>query len=76
MLHDLRILLRGVPGKKGDPTAVFLDSRTLQSILESGGRAGYDGAKKRKGTKVHITVDTLSHLLALTATPANEQDRS
>jgi transposase len=26
------------------PTAVILDSRTLQSTPESGGRAGYDGA--------------------------------
>lgn len=76
MLHDLRILLRGLAGKKGDPTAVVIDSRTLQSTPESGGRAGYDGGKKRKGTKVHIAVDTLGHLLALTATPANEQDRS
>lgn len=76
MLHDLRILSRGLQGKKGDPTVVIIDSRTLQSTPESGGRAGYDGAKKRKGTKVHIAVDTLGHLLALTATPANEQDRA
>jgi hypothetical protein len=42
---------------------------------ESGARAGYDGAKRRKGSKVHIAVDTLGHLLALHVTPANEQDR-
>ncbi len=41
----------------------------------SGNRAGYDGAKKRKGSKVHLAVDTLGHLLALHVTPANEQDR-
>jgi transposase len=35
-----------------------------------------DGAKKRKGRKVHLTVDTLGHLLALHVTPANEQDRA
>ena len=43
---------------------------------ESGERAGYDGYKKRKGSKVHLAVDTLGHLLALKVTPANEQDRA
>ena len=51
-------------------------SRTLQSTPESGARAAYDGAKRRKGSKVHIAVDTLGHLLALKVTPANEQDRA
>ena len=54
---------------------MILDSRTLQSTPESGARAGFDGARKRKGSKVHIAVDTLGHLLALHVTPANEQDR-
>jgi transposase len=53
-----------------------LDSRTLQSSPESGARAGYDGAKRRKGNKVHLAVDTLGHLLALLVTPADEQDRA
>ena len=35
----------------------------------------YDGAKRRKGSKVHIAVDTLGHLLALTVTPADRGDR-
>ena len=48
----------------------------MQSTPESGGRAGYDGYKKRKGSKVHIAVDTLGHLLALKVTPAHEQDRA
>jgi transposase len=51
-------------GRKGQPTAVVIDSRTLQSTPESGACAGYDGAKRRKGSKVHIAVDTLGHLLA------------
>ena len=36
----------------------------------------YDGAKRRKGSKVHAAVDTLGHLLALHVTPADEQDRA
>jgi transposase len=53
-----------------------LDSRTLQSAPESGERAGYDGHKRRNGSKAHIAVDTLGHLLALKVTAASEQDRA
>lgn len=75
MVHDLRALLRLKEGRSKDPTATILDSRTLRSSPESGSRAGYDGAKRKNGTKVHAAVDTLGHLLALHVTPANEQDR-
>jgi len=74
--HDLRMILRLVDGREAQPTGTILDARTLQSTPESGGRAGFDGAKKKKGSKVHIAVDTLGHLLALTVTAANEQDRA
>lgn len=76
MAHDLRVFLRGVRGRKAHPAAAIFDSTTLTSTPESGARAGYDGAKRRKGSKVHIAVDTLGHLLALLVTPANEQDRA
>jgi transposase len=75
-VHDLRVLLREASGKKAQPSAVILDGRTIQSSLESGGRAGFDGNKRRKGSKVHIAVDTLGHLLSLAVTPANEQERA
>jgi transposase len=73
--HDLRELLRLAEGRNPGPSAVILDSRTIQSTPESGSRAGYDGHKRRKGSKVHAAVDTLGHLLALVVTPASEQDR-
>jgi len=76
MAKDLRILLRWAVERESQPTATILDSRTMQSTPESGARAGFDGAKKRKGSKVHLAVDTLGHLLALKVTPANEQDRA
>lgn len=75
LVHDLRVLLRLTEGRGEQPSAAIFDSRTLQSSPESGHRAGYDGAKRRKGSKTHIAVDTLGHLLALHVTPANEQDR-
>lgn len=74
--HDLRAVLRIAEGRQEMPTASIFDSRTLQSTVESGARAGYDGAKRRKGNKVHLAVDTLGHLLALCVTAANEQDRA
>src|SRR6476661_8043817 len=75
MVDDLRAILRMAQGRNAEPTAVILDSRTLQSSPESGGRAGYDGAKRKKGSKVHAAVDTLGHLLTLHVTPADVQDR-
>ncbi len=76
LVHDLRALLRWGEGRADAPTAAILDSRTVQSSRESGARAGYDGHKRRKGSKVHLAVDTLGHRLALRVTPANEQDRA
>lgn len=75
MVHDLREMLRWSEGRDPDPSAVMFDSTTRQSTPESGSRAGYDGYKRRKGSKVHIAVDTLGCLLALHVTPANAQDR-
>ena len=75
IVEDAQSLLRHFGGRKGQPTAVAIDSRTLQSTPESGARAGYDGAKRRKGSKVHIAVDTLGHLMALKVTPADAGDR-
>jgi len=76
MSHDLRKLLRLLADKTANPSAVILDGRTVQNTPESGARAGYDGYKRKKGSKVHIAVDTLGHLLALKVTPANEQERA
>lgn len=76
MVDDLRAVLRVAKGRHAQPTAAIFDSRALQSTPESGARATYDGAKRRKGSKTHIAVDTLGNLLALVVTPANEQDRA
>ena len=76
LVHDLRMLLREIAERAQQPSAAIFDARTLQSSPESGARAGFDGHKRRKGSKVHIAVDTLGHLLALLVTPANEQERA
>jgi transposase len=72
MADDLRV----AAGRDPQPTAVIVDGRTLQSTPESGHRAGFDGHKKRKGSKLHAVVDTLGHLLVARSTPANEQERA
>ena len=76
MAHDLRKVLRLLAQRPEEPSAVIVDGRSLRSTPESGGRAGYDGHKRKKGSKVHAAVDTLGHLLALKVTPANEQERA
>ena len=76
LTDDLRQVLRLNEARPAAPSAVLFDSRTLQSTPESGHRAGYDGAKRRQGSKGHVAVDTLGHLLAAVVTPANEQDRA
>jgi transposase len=76
LADDLRALLREAAGRNPQPTAVILDGRTLQATPESGQRAGFDGHKKRQGSKLHAAVDTLGHLLAARLTPANAQERA
>ena len=75
IVDDLRGMLRVAVGKNPQPSAMILDGQTLQGTIESGHRAGYDGHKKKNGSKVHMAVDTLGLLLAVVVTPANEQER-
>ena len=76
MVCDLRSIIRMAQGRQGQPSAIVLDGRTLQSSCESGPRAGRDGYKCRRGSKVHMAVNTLDHLLAVHVTPADEQERA
>jgi transposase len=76
MVHDLRMILRLLAERPEQPTAAVLDARTMQGSIESGLRSGYDGYKKKKGSKVHLAVDTLGHLLAAHVSPANENERA
>jgi len=76
LVHDLRAVLRVLADRQAQPTAIILDSRTMQSTPESGARAGYDGGKRRKGSKTHLVVDTLGYLLTAFVTAADEQDRA
>ena len=51
LAHDLRKMLRLLAAREMQPSAAILDGRTVQSTPESGARAGYDGYKRRQGSK-------------------------
>lgn len=76
IVTDLRALIRLGEGKSVAPTAAIFDSRTLAGSVENGDRGGYDGHKRKKGTKLHLAIDTLGEFLALVVMPANAQDRA
>lgn len=76
LVHDLRAVLRLAQGRTEEPSAAILDSRTLRSTPESGARAAWDGHKRTRGSKLHMAVDTLGHLLAIHVTPASTDDRA
>src|SRR2546428_2643569 len=76
IIHDLlREAVRKAAGKRSQPTAAILDSQTVRSADQAGER-GYDAAKKTKGIKRHILVDTLGLLLWVCVTPADVSEQS
>ena len=70
----LRAHVRESEGKRCRPTAAILDSQSVKSDPH-GGSVGYDAAKRIKGRKRHILVDTLGLLLGVLVTPANVTER-
>jgi putative transposase len=54
--------VRQAVGKRVQPTAASLDSQTVHASAH-GGQVGYDAAKKTKGRKRFLLVDTLGLLL-------------
>src|SRR5215831_4215386 len=75
IVQDLRLLVRAAAGRRPQPSVAIVDSRTLRSTVESGQRAGVDGHKRVRGSKVPAVVDTMGTLLALAVTPANDAER-
>src|SRR5262245_23296903 len=76
IIHDLRAVLRLVQERHAELSTAIFGSRTLQSPPGSGTRAVYDGAKRRRGSKVPYGGGHRGHLLALHMTAANEQAQS
>jgi transposase len=76
IIADRRALIRLGDGHAAQPSAIILDSQTLQSTPERGAWPRPTRPDRRRGSKVHLAVDTLGQLLALHVTPASEQDRN
>lgn len=70
----LRAHVRKAHGKRPQPTAAILDSQSVKSDPH-GGPVGYDAAKKIKGRKRHLLVDTLGLVLGVLVTPASTPER-
>jgi transposase len=77
-VQDLRLLVRAASGRRPPPSVAMVDTRTLRSTVQSGARAGVDGNKRVRGSKVHkvpAVVDSMGTLLAGAVTPANAAER-
>src|SRR4051794_24017957 len=67
------VLLREGGGREASPTAAIIDTQSVKTT-ESGGPRGWDAAKRLKGRKRHVAVDTDGLLLGILVHAADIQD--
>jgi transposase len=73
-IHDIALMLdRERQGREASPTGGVLDSQTVKAPHAPDG-GGYDAAKRTKGRKRHVAVDTDGRLLMVNLTTADIQD--
>src|SRR5688500_13541238 len=71
--HHFVVLLREGAGREASPTAAIVDTQSVKTT-ESGGPRGWDAAKRLKGRKRHVAVDTDGLLLGILVHAADIQD--
>lgn len=75
-VHDaLRAHVREKEGRAAEPSAAVIDSRSVKSAGMGGPARGYDGAKRLKGRKRHLLVDTTGLVLLACVHAADLHDR-
>jgi putative transposase len=74
IMDVLRGLVRKDQGRNVQPTAAILDSQSVKSDPH-GGPVGYDAAKKIKGRKRFLLVDSLGLVLGAAVVPADTTER-
>ncbi|ACC75852.1 transposase IS4 family protein (plasmid) [Paraburkholderia phymatum STM815] len=73
---DMHSIIRARRTAVTSPAAVILDGRTLRSTSESRPHTGCDGYKGKQGSNVHLAIESLGQLLAVSVRPANERQRA
>ena len=73
MRPHLVVMLREAVGREPSPTAAILDTQRVKTT-ESGGPRGWEAAKKVKGRKRHLAVDTPGLRLGVVVHAASIQD--
>jgi putative transposase len=74
MQDRLREQWRARMGRASTPSAAVIDAQSTRSSPQ-GGESGFDAAKKVKGRKRNLVVDTMGLLIAVSVTAASVQDR-
>ena len=75
LLHDcLHKKVRSRHGKEHSPSVGILDSQSVKTV-QQGGQRGYDAAKRIKGRKRHLVVDTLGLMIMVIVHRADISER-
>ena len=71
--HHFVVMLREGAGREASPSAAIVDTQSAKTT-EGGGPRGWDAAKRLKGRKRHVAVDTDGLLLGILVHAADIQD--